>query len=350
MRAIDRVRWPLLVVVGLAPWLGGCQGGDGPAPTAERVVVYVALDREFSEPILEGFEKSTGIEVLAKYDTESTKSVGLTELIRTERERPRCDVFWNNEIVNTLRLAEEDLLAPYSSPTGNEYPEGVRSQDELWYGFAARARVLLVNTEKVALDDAPRGLRELAAPKWRGQFAIAKPLFGTTATHVACLFALLGPADAKALLQGLLDNEVVILPGNKQVAVEVGAGSVAMGLTDTDDALAEIRQGRPVEMILLDAHDDGLGMLLLPNTLAFVKGGPNPGGGEKLIDYLLSQGIEAKLATGKSGQIPLHPKNADEEIGVDVPKDAKRMPVRFEDAEAQWEAAQEFVKQKFTGP
>ncbi len=36
------------------------------------------------------------------YDTESTKTIGLTNKIRAERSRPRCEVFWNNEILNTL--------------------------------------------------------------------------------------------------------------------------------------------------------------------------------------------------------------------------------------------------------
>ena len=36
--------------------------------------------------------------------------MGLTNLIITEAEQPRCDLFWNNEILNTLRLKEKGLL------------------------------------------------------------------------------------------------------------------------------------------------------------------------------------------------------------------------------------------------
>ena len=53
------------------------------------------------------FEKASGIRVLPKYDVESTKTVGLTAAIIAEAARPRCDVFWNNEILNTLRLEAE---------------------------------------------------------------------------------------------------------------------------------------------------------------------------------------------------------------------------------------------------
>ena len=70
----------------------------------KQVVVYAALDREFSEPILKQFEQQTGIRVLANYDVESTKTVGLTTRLIQEASNPQCDVFWNNEMLHTMRL------------------------------------------------------------------------------------------------------------------------------------------------------------------------------------------------------------------------------------------------------
>src|SRR5688572_12339641 len=64
-----------------------------------QVVVYTALDREFSEPLLQDYETGTATKVLAKYDVESTKTVGLVEALIAEQDRPRCDLFWNNEIL-----------------------------------------------------------------------------------------------------------------------------------------------------------------------------------------------------------------------------------------------------------
>src|SRR3972149_2269720 len=63
--------------------------------TGREVVVYTALDSEFSQPIFDDFTTVTGIAVRPKFDTESTKTVGLTEAILAERGRTRCDMFWN---------------------------------------------------------------------------------------------------------------------------------------------------------------------------------------------------------------------------------------------------------------
>ena len=113
----------------------GCSG----APSKpQEVIVYTALDEEFSQPIFEEFTRTTGIVVRPKYDTESTKTVGLTQAILAERDRPRCDLFWNNEILNTLRLEREGLLRAYASPAAKHYPASARSPQGDWYGFAAR--------------------------------------------------------------------------------------------------------------------------------------------------------------------------------------------------------------------
>ncbi|MHC4758944.1 MAG: hypothetical protein ACYTE8_09825 [Planctomycetota bacterium] len=43
----------------------------------QQVVVYTSLDKVFSQPILDLFEKETGIKVLDVYDSEATKTTGL---------------------------------------------------------------------------------------------------------------------------------------------------------------------------------------------------------------------------------------------------------------------------------
>ena len=107
-------------------------------------------DEDFSRPVFEQFTRQTGIRVLSKFDTESTKTVGLTQAIMAERDRPRCDLFWNNEIVNTLRLERAGLLDTYRPAVAEAFPAEFRSPAGTWHGFAARARVLVVNTDLVS--------------------------------------------------------------------------------------------------------------------------------------------------------------------------------------------------------
>ena len=246
------------------------------------MVVYTALDQEFSKPIFEDFTHDTGIVVKAKYDIESTKTVSLTQEIIAERERPRCDLFWNNEILNTYRLERAGLLRPYNSPAGAEFPASDRSPKGMWYGFAARARVLIVNTNQVPEERRPKSIRDLADPQWYERCGIAKPLFGTTATHAACLFAAWGDDKAKEFFRDVKRN-ARIMSGNKQVAEGVAGGSLAFGLTDTDDALVEIEKGMPVAIVYPDQAADQVGTLYIPNTLSLIKGSPHAEGGGAVV-------------------------------------------------------------------
>src|SRR5262249_2114679 len=134
--------------------------------------------------------------------------------------------------------------------------------------------------------------------------------FGTTATQAACLFDVLGAEGAKDYYRRIKANDYQLVAGNKQVATGVGDGRFAFGVTDTDDALEELNAGKPVAIVFpdKDGHKEypRLGVLYLPNTLALVKGGPNPTGGKKLIDYLLRPETEKRLAEGGGCQIPLN--------------------------------------------
>jgi len=311
------------------------------------VVVYTALDEEFSSTILDDFHRETSVEAWPKFDSEATKTVGLANALMAQGDHPSADVFWNNEILNTLRLRDAGLLAAYDSPAGRAYPAMFQAQDHTWFGFAARARVLLVNTEMVDESQRPRSIHDLADPRWQGKVGLAKPLFGTTATHAACLFAAWGDDEARAYFMSLKQNDVQILASNKQVAVAVAAGQLAFGLTDTDDAIIEVEQGFPVEIVYPDRGEGELGTLFIPNSLAVMKNAPHPEAARKLVDFLLSPAVEGALARGRSAQIPLQP-GVTVDVRVETPATVHPMDVDFGAAAAVWDTVAEFMRDEFT--
>lgn len=306
----------------------------GCGPSRPRVVVYCALDREFSEPILQNFSKQTGIEVVPRFDSEANKAVGLVEDLLREKNRPRCDVHWNNEILGTIRLGEQGVFEAYPTSRADQFPAQYRSVDGTWTGIAARARVVLVNTSLT--NERPKKLEDLLDPKWRGRVAIAKPQFGTTATFAACLVQSWGDTKARDFFERLKKNDARILPGNKHTADAVAKGQVVFALTDTDDALGEISAKRPVEMLLLEEDT-----LLIPNTVALVRGAPNSDGARKLIDYLLSPEVESKLAAPPGGQIPLNPA-VTTRPPFQLP--TRTMAVDFPKAAQAWDRTQQMLK------
>ena len=165
-----------------------------------------------------------------------------------------------------------------------------------------------MNTKLVAEKDQPTSINDLSLPQWRRKIAIAKPFFGTTATHAASLYATMGTEKADQFFANLHRNQVQVLAGNKPVAEAVAAGRIAIGLTDTDDALVLKAQGHPVKLIYPDRNTDQSGTLFIPNTLAMIKNSPNQEGAQRLLDWLYRPEVETLLANGPSGQIPLSTK------------------------------------------
>src|SRR6188474_2280894 len=107
-----------LSAVGLlaALTLAACRGNE---QRPREVTAYVSADRPFSEPIMQDYQRQSGVRVNVIYDTEETKSTGLANRLLAEKTRPQADVFWSNEPVRTLVLKTRGVLAPYRSPAAN---------------------------------------------------------------------------------------------------------------------------------------------------------------------------------------------------------------------------------------
>lgn len=307
----------------LAASLTSCGGDD---PNAEKVVVYCALDQIFSEPLLKRFEEETGIEVEARFDVEASKTVGLVNAIRAEDTHTLCDVFWNNEVAHTVALAEEGRLLAYDSPSAAEIPELFRDPERRWTGFAARARILIVNTEKM---DASKltSMWDLTQPEHRGVACMARPLTGTTLTHVVALHERLGPEESKRYLDGVVNNDTNLSSGNATNMKLVRSGELAFGWTDTDDFNVAREGGFPVVAVYPDQApgpngEEPLGTMLIPNTLSILAKAPHAENAKRLVDWLLRPEIEAELAQARSAQIPVRP-------GVERPDHVKSPGVDF---------------------
>ena len=266
-----------------------------------EVVVYTSLDPVFSRTILAEFEKETGIRARAVFDTEATKTTGLIERVRRERERPQCDVLWSNEPLRTIRLAKEGLFTPYRSPAAEGIPPRFRDASGLWTGFAARARVIAFDPQKLSADRVPRTLEAIFDESFRDQIALADPRFGTTGSHLAAWLAAWGEERYRAFLERLRDHGVQIVGGNSMSRDRVLSGEVLLGFTDTDDVEVARRAGDSIDETFL--ADEGT--LVLPNTVAIVANSPNPEAAQALVDFLLARAREEALAAAPSRQIPV---------------------------------------------
>ena len=295
------------LVVSCTPASKG-SAGNGNAPKASgEVVVYTSVDQVFAEPVFKDFEARTGIHVRPVYDAEAAKTTGLVNRLIAEKARPRADVWWSGEIVQTLKLAHQGLLAPYQSPSASSIPADLKDPSGLWTGIGGRARVLIVNLS--AKGTIPTSLADLwnpAAGTDPRRTAMSDPVFGTASTEAAILYSLWGREKAKAYFAAIPTSGMRVLEGNGDVRDKVVSGELDWGLADTDDALGAVAKGAHVRIVVPDQGPGGIGgAILIPNTVGLVAGGPDPANGKRLIDYLLSAATERRLVAEEWIQFPV---------------------------------------------
>ena len=312
----------LMACAALAWGVRGCGDRDKPP---RQVVLYCSVDQQAAEPIIAAFERSSGIRVLARFDTEAVKTVGLVQRLRAKAGRPEADVFWSGEVFHTVRLAKEGLLQPYRSPATEAWPKEFADPEGRWYGFGLRMRVVGYHTGRVKEAEAPATLEDLLDAKWRGRLVMAAPEFGTTCGHVAAWFAHYGPERATKILEGLKSNAVRLVDGNSTAVRMVATGQADLCLTDTDDVYAARRNGWPVAMKYL-SHG-GAGVLAIPNTVAVVRGAPHPDEARALAAMLLSEETERLLARSDAHNTPVR-----ESVAREFPAYAwpPRLPVDYD--------------------
>jgi len=293
---ISSVAWGVLLCgVALVVW--SFRGGEAP------LVVYCAHDAEFADAVLRDFERETGIPVAVRYDTEATKSLGLVSLLKAEKDHPRCDVFWNNELLGAVDLQQAGVLEPYRGTGYARIPDQFKDPDGFWTGFGARLRVYITNTEKLPADEAAIDARLSGNADLR-RVAIAKPLFGTTLTQYTLLWHEWGADRLKKWHADTRRRGIREVQGNAATKNLVAEGACDLGFTDTDDYFVALDAGRPVAMAPVRVEGK---TICIPNTVAMIRGTQKVEAARRLVDYLLSAKTELRLARSAARQVPLGP-------------------------------------------
>jgi iron(III) transport system substrate-binding protein len=284
----------------------GCDRGNSGSPPATKpagggeVVIYSSIDDPYLRPLMQRFQKQTGIAVRIVTDTEATKSASLAERLVAEKDRPQCDVYWGNEIFHTINLAEQGIFAPYRPGTAEDLPPRWRGGGDLYTDVGLRVRMIAISTRPQYKELASKihGLQDLADPALKGKIGICHPGFGTASGHFAAMRIVMGEQKFTEYLRALRANDIKLLGGNSAVADQVAAGTLVAGPTDNDDINNAKAEGQPIDGVLPDQGPDGFGTLLIPGTVALINNCQHPNNARRLIDFICDRSVEKELIDG----------------------------------------------------
>jgi iron(III) transport system substrate-binding protein len=215
----------MVAALGAAVLLAACGEADsvsgGGNPT---LTLYNAQHEDLMAEMTAAFTKETGVKVQIRNGSDLEMA---NQLVQEGQASP-ADVFVTENSPAMTLVDSKNLFAPVDADTLAQVPARYAASDRSWVGFAARATVLVYNTQKLQAGDLPASILDLADPRWKGKVGYS-PTGADFQAIVSAVVALKGDAAAKRWLEGLKANAVEY-KGNGTVMKAVNDGEIATGV------------------------------------------------------------------------------------------------------------------------
>lgn len=298
-----RTQWRKLVaLLAAAAVLAGCGGGSAGGEQGGELIVYSGRAEFLIQPVLDAFEKETGVRITLRSGSASE----MANQIGEERTNPQADVFIANDAGTMEVLHQAGLLAPHLSDAIRQVPEQYRAPDGAWTAVGLRGRVIMYNTTLVQPAELPGSIFDLADPKWKGKFAMAKSVNESLIGSITAMRLTYGDARTEEFLRALLANDPATFKSHTQVRQAVGRGEYALGWVNHYYYHLEKKDGSPVGVVYPDQGEGQMGVPVNASAVAMVKGGPNPEQAARFVDFVLRKDIQ-ELFTTVEYEIPVLP-------------------------------------------
>lgn len=299
----------LAALAALAIGASGCaaQSASGPVPDADsggELVVYTSRNEEFVRPLLEKFTADTGITVEALYADDK-----VVNRLKEEAVSPRADLIIGNDAGALEYLRLQEILAPVGEVAGIEsIGEDFRADDGSWFGLSARTRGFIYNKDLISEDEMPTSIEDLADPRWKGMFAIARGGNGSMIAHISALRAQWGDARTEEWIRAVKENAGAITDGHGDIRKAVGAGEFPFGLVNNYYFHLQLTEqsDNNVGFIYPDQAEGQMGAFVNAAGVGFVAGGPNPDSARTFAEWVLLPENQREFSAS-SLEVPINP-------------------------------------------
>lgn len=272
-----------------------------PAMAEGEVNLYSSRHYDTDERLYSDFEEATGI----KINRIEGKADELLERISAEGANSPADVFLTVDTSRLERAKSAGILQSIESATlENRIPPYLQDEDNQWFGFSQRARILFYDKNDVS--EPPQTYQDLADPKYAGKICIRSSSNVYTQTITAALIEHLGRDAVADWAKGVVANFARDPQGgdtDQLRGIASGECDIAMSNTyyfgrairkDVDGLPAEVREN--IGWVFPNQASVGAHMNLSGGGVAV--NAPNKENAIKFLEYLASDAAQQYFSAG----------------------------------------------------
>ena len=291
-RGLVRRRFPiaLLSAVALGAGLAACGGDDEEdGEQTSALTVYSGREEELVSPLLEDFEKETGIELKVRYGD----SAELAATIVEEGENSPADAFFSQDAGALGALQKESLLAELPSEVFDRVDPRFRSTEGRWVGVSGRARVVAYNSEQLSETDLPDSVLDYTDEEWKGRVGWA-PTNSSFQAFVTAMRVTEGEDATRSWLEGIVANQPEVFVDNSSVRDAVASGEIDVGFINHYYVAQAREEEGPDYPVAVDFPDGGdVGSLVNVAGIGLLESSDGGTAGIELVEFLLSDESQA---------------------------------------------------------
>jgi iron(III) transport system substrate-binding protein len=258
------------------------------AKSEGKVVWYTSTPIETAQKISNLFQKETGIRV------ELFRSGGSAILSRFQQElaagRVMVDILTHSDPSAAAAMTKKGLFVAFKPVNFDKVPDAAKDANGNYVAQRLNMMTILVRTDKLPPADIPKSWAELTDARYRNKLITTDPAFTSLQVSVVGMMAKNLGWD---FYEKLRKNDMMIVPGNQQIADNLKRGERLIAVGNADSYAADARkEGHPIATIF---PTDGL--FVIPSPTHVVKGSPNPNAAKLFAEFMLTDTVQKLFPT-----------------------------------------------------
>ncbi len=274
----------------------------GAALAEGEVNVYSSRHYGNDDELFNGFTEKTGITV----NRIEGKGPALLERMKSEGEDGPADVFITVDAGMFWRAEEAGIFQPTKSAVLEErIPAHLRDPEGRWFGFSKRARVILVDPEKV--PNPPKRYEDLAKDEYKDLICIRSSTNIYNLSLMASILAADGAEAGQDWANGVVANMARDPQGGDTDQIKaVGAGQCGIAVANTYYLVRLLTSDDPElkamaeRLTVIFPNQEDRGTHVNISGAGVVKGAEHRENAIKLLEYLASDEAQDHFANGNN--------------------------------------------------